>query len=298
MSDTQPFGDVERHDVPLHGRSGFAVVEGRQVHYLEWGPSGAPAVLALHGGGQTGYMFEDLGAGLRATHHVLAPDLPSHGDSDTLAEGSMFSRQSLAATLPPLLVEFGISRCVIVGASLGGILALTLGAAHPNLVAGVVLVDVGHRLEEEGVLRIIAFMREHESFASLEEAGEAISAYLPHRPAVQTSRLTRNLRRRPDGRWVWKHAYGRGDTRKDQRGADWRDVVSGLDEDATRLRVPALVLRGAHSDVLSGEGAEEIAALIPDARLETVEKAGHLAAGDNPQTTVSRVRAFLDEIGW
>jgi pimeloyl-ACP methyl ester carboxylesterase len=298
MSDPQPFGDVERHDVPLHGRSGFAVVEGRQVHYLEWGPSGAPAVLALHGGGQTGYMFEDLGAGMRRTHHVLAPDLPSHGDSDTLAEGSMFSRQSLASTLPPLLAEFGVGRCVIVGASLGGILALTLGAEHPDLVAGVVLVDVGHRLEEEGVLRIIAFMREHESFGSLEEAGEAISAYLPHRPAVQTSRLTRNLRRRSDGRWVWKHAYGRVDTRQEQRGADWRDVVSGLDEDAKRLQVPALVLRGAHSDVLSGEGAEEIAALIPDARLETVEKAGHLAAGDNPQTTVTRVTAFLSEIGW
>jgi pimeloyl-ACP methyl ester carboxylesterase len=298
MSDPQPFGDVERHDVPLHGRSGFAVIEGRQVHYLEWGRSGAPAVLALHGGGQTGYMFEDLGAALRRTHNVLAPDLPSHGDSDTLGEGSMFSREALSATLPPLLAEFGIQRAVVVGASLGGILAITLGATQPELVAGVVLVDVAHRLQEEGVLRIIAFMREHESFASLDEAAEAISAYLPHRPAAQTSRLTRNLRRRPDGRWVWKHAYGRDTSREGQRGADWRDVIEGLDEDAKRLQVPALVLRGAHSDVLSGEDAEEIAALIPEARLETVEKAGHLAAGDNPHTTVRRVSDFLADLGW
>jgi pimeloyl-ACP methyl ester carboxylesterase len=58
------------------------------------------------------------------------------------------------------------------------------------------------------------------------------------------------------------------------------------------------VLRGAASDVLSNEGAEEIAALIPDSRLLTVGSAGHHAAGDNPETTVSLVRAFLAETGW
>jgi pimeloyl-ACP methyl ester carboxylesterase len=58
------------------------------------------------------------------------------------------------------------------------------------------------------------------------------------------------------------------------------------------------VLRGSASDVLSGEGAEEIASLIPDARLRTVANAGHLAAGDNPESTVSLITAFLDEIDW
>jgi hypothetical protein len=49
--------------------------------------------------------------------------------------------------------------------------------------------------------------------------------------------------------------------------------------------------------VLSNEGAEEIASLIPDARLATVGSAGHHAAGDNPETTVDLVRAFLAETG-
>ena len=59
-----------------------------------------------------------------------------------------------------------------------------------------------------------------------------------------------------------------------------------------------LVLRGAQSDVLSDEGAQEVAALVPDARVATIGAAGHLAAGDNPESTVSLVRAFLDETGW
>src|SRR3989442_1345872 len=89
---------VPRHDVPAGGRSGFTVVQGRQVHYLEWGRSSAPPVLCLHGGGQTAYMYEELGRALAATHHVLAPDLPGHGDSDSLAG---MARTDIAATLAP-----------------------------------------------------------------------------------------------------------------------------------------------------------------------------------------------------
>jgi Alpha/beta hydrolase family len=69
-------GGPPRHDVPLGGRSGFVVVDDRQVHYLEWGVSTAPPVLCLHGGGQTAYMWEELGEALRDRYHVLAPDLP------------------------------------------------------------------------------------------------------------------------------------------------------------------------------------------------------------------------------
>ena len=92
--------NVPRHDIPTAGRSGFVLVDERQVHYLEWGRSGSPPVVCLHGGGQTAYMWEGLGAALGATHHVLAPDLPMHGDSDPVGE---MSRHALAATIPPSL---------------------------------------------------------------------------------------------------------------------------------------------------------------------------------------------------
>jgi pimeloyl-ACP methyl ester carboxylesterase len=79
---------------------------------------------------------------------------------------------------------------------------------------------------------------------------------------------------------------------------DWRNILVGLEEDAASLRCPVLVLRGAESDVLSSQGANEIAEIIPDSRLRTVANAGHLAAGDNPESTVGLVKGFLDEIAW
>jgi pimeloyl-ACP methyl ester carboxylesterase len=289
-----------RHDVPVGGRSGFSLIDGRQVHYLEWGAVRAPNVLCLHGGGQTAYMYEELGAALAPRFHVVAPDLPNHGDSDPVDLDDTGSRHALAGTLPALYEHFGIAPAVVVGASLGGITAITLGAARPDLVGGIVLIDIGHRLEEEGVKRIIEFMRAHESFASLDEAAVEISRYLPHRREVRPESLSRNLRQRPDGRWIWKHGMAR---RWREEGAtdempDWRNILEGLAEDAASLQCPVLVLRGGKSDVLSDQGAAEIAELIPDSRLRTVANAGHLAAGDNPESTVGLVNAFLDEIAW
>src|SRR6266508_642007 len=154
-TDHPPNDHPPRHDVPRDGRSGFVLVDDRQVHYLEWGASAAPPVLCLHGGGQTAYMYEELGAALRDRYHVVAPDLPWHGDSDPIDD---MSRQTLAESIPPLMAEFGFERAGFVGASLGGIVSLTLAAARPDLVAAIALIDIGYRLEDEGVNRIIEFI--------------------------------------------------------------------------------------------------------------------------------------------
>jgi pimeloyl-ACP methyl ester carboxylesterase len=164
-------------------------------------------------------------------------------------------------------------------------------------VAAIALIDIGHRLEDEGVNRIIDFMTKHESFASPEEAAVEVAEYLPHRRQVNADNLRRNLRELPDGRWVWKHMFARRLRRAQAPVGGWRELLAGMGDEATTLTCPVLVLRGARSDVLSNEGAEEIASLIPDARLATVGSAGHHAAGDNPETTVDLVRDFLTETG-
>ena len=118
-------GQVPRHDIPLGGRSGFALVEDRQVHYLEWGGGARPGVLALHGGGQTAYMYEALGLALADRAHVVAPDLPAHGDSDPLpdtaagAPGEEWDgvpwpmHRAFAVTMAPLLDAFELGRVLV-----------------------------------------------------------------------------------------------------------------------------------------------------------------------------------------
>lgn len=297
MAVTEPVDDeLPRHDVPMRGRTGFVLVDGRQVHYLEWGRAGAPAVLCLHGGGQTAYMFEELGAALADRYHVLAPDLPNHGDSDSLPDA--WGPRAIAETMPPLLDTFGLDPVDVVGASLGGMTALILTAEHPQRVRSISLIDVGHQLEPEGVRKIVDFMSAHESFGSLEEAAAEIARYLPRRKNVRPESLTRNLRQRADGRWVWKHAFGRRlrEIGPDEHPADNLDsLMADVRAAIPHVHCPVLVLRGEQSDVLSDQGAEAAVEALPNARLEIVEKAGHLAAGDNPHSTVNLISSFLDE---
>ncbi len=79
---------------------------------------------------------------------------------------------------------------------------------------------------------------------------------------------------------------------------DWKGIMTGVAEDAAAIDVPVLLLRGGASDVLSGDAAEELMEILKHGRLETVEKAGHLAAGDNPHSTVSLVKGFLSDLSW
>jgi pimeloyl-ACP methyl ester carboxylesterase len=190
---------------------------------------------------------------------------------------------------------------VLVGASLGGLTSFSFAAQHPPRVAGMVLIDIGHRLEEEGVKKIMEFMGAHESFGSLQEAADFIAGYLPYRKSFNPENLRRNLRQRADGRWIWKHGMARRFQRQQDGGGeepDWKGIMTGVAEDAAAIDVPVLLLRGGASEVLSGDAAEELMGILKHGRLETVEKAGHLAAGDNPHSTVGLVKGFLSDLSW
>jgi hypothetical protein len=86
-----------------------------------------------------------------------------------------------------------------------------------------VLVDIAPKIEGSGALRIIEFMQGNaDGFASLEEAADAVAAYLPHRERPSDlSGLAKNLRALPDGRlrWHWDPRFlmpghGRGGTER------------------------------------------------------------------------------------
>ena len=147
-------------------------------------------------------------------------------------------------------------------------------------------------------------MTKHDSFATLEEAAVAVGEYLPNRKGpASPDRLRRNLRQRSDGRWVWKHAIGRrlravGEDAPSIQPGGWQALVAGMDAEIAALECPVLVLRGKQSDVLSDEGAREVAALIPNARLAEIASAGHHAAGDNPESTIDLVQGFLADLKW
>ena len=254
------------------------------------GSPAAPPVLLLAGGGQTRHAWGGTAAKLgRRGWYAITVDQRGHGDSDWAADGD-YTIQRYADDLRAVCAQLGTAPA-IVGASLGGIAALlAVGEDPPASVAAIVLVDIAPRIQLEGVGRIVAFMNAHpEGFASLEEAGDAVAAYLHHRPRPKdTKGLEKNLRLGADGRWRW-HWDPQFMNRR-------RDGMTGerLESAARRLHVPTLLVRGRMSDVVSEDDARAFLAIAPHARYTDVSGAGHMVAGDRNDLFNDAVVGFLD----
>ena len=182
------------------------------------------------------------------------------------------------------------------GASLGGIASLLAeGEDDAHLCSALVLVDIAPKIEGAGALRIIQFMHGGaDGFASLEEAADAVAAYLPHRERPRDlSGLAKNLRPLPDGRlrWHWDPRF-----LQPGHGPQPGEEPDRLRSAAQRLRVPTLLVRGKLSDLLSEEGAQEFLALVPHARFADVSDAGHMVAGDRNDRFSRAVIEFLREV--
>jgi pimeloyl-ACP methyl ester carboxylesterase len=187
---------------------------------------------------------------------------------------------------------------VFVGASLGGLSALLALEEAPSLAVGLVLVDVAHRFELDGADRVIEFMRANRAgFAHLSEASAAVARYLPHRaPPADASGIEKNLRWR-DGRWHWHwdpELLGVSQPLLNmQTAAAWRERLINV---LRHLRIPSLLVRGALSDVISPQIADEFATLAPNAQVVEVDRAAHMVAGDNNDRFTDAVLAFLDQL--
>jgi pimeloyl-ACP methyl ester carboxylesterase len=192
---------------------------------------------------------------------------------------------------------------VAVGASLGGIASLLAegGERRPargGVFSALVLVDITPRVDLAGVEKVQAFMRARarDGFGSIEEAAEAVAAYLPHRPRPRSHEgLRKNLRLHPDGRWRW-HWDPRFLDGKRRLGPDPDKVEQRLVDAARRLAIPTLLVRGASSELVQEAHAKDFLALVPHARYVDVSGARHMVAGDRNDQFAKAIEQFLWEL--
>lgn len=280
---------------PAPAALSFKGQDGIRLRLDESGDPAARPIILLHGGGQTRHAWHhtlhQLGD---AGYHALAYDTRGHGDSDWSAHGD-YSPDALVADLRALIAQLP-ELPVLVGASMGGMTSLVaIGESPQPIAAGLVLVDTAARLETAGVERILDFMRAHtDGFDSLQDAAAAVADYNPQRrPPKDHQGLKKNLRLHVNGRWYWhwdprflEHAT---------RNTDGEALVlqERREAAAARVRVPTLLVRGVHSDVVSAEGARALQSLIPHAEWVDVAEAGHMVAGDRNDLFGAAVIAFL-----
>jgi pimeloyl-ACP methyl ester carboxylesterase len=112
--------------------------DGTALAYADAG-NGQPAIVLVHGIACNRAFMAPQATFLSATRRVVAVDLRGHGDSD--APRQRYTIQALANDVGWLCEQLEVERPVVVGHSLGGLVALELAAARPDLIRGAVLID-------------------------------------------------------------------------------------------------------------------------------------------------------------
>jgi pimeloyl-ACP methyl ester carboxylesterase len=252
------------------------------------------SIVLLHGGGQTRHAWAATTGRLGAQGWTTVTyDARGHGDSDWSPVRD-YSPDAQLRELRAVLDGFVTDPPILVGASMGGIVALLAAAAGDVAVRGVVLVDIVPKIEESGAKRIVDFMAAAaDGFASLEEVAAAIRNSNPQRRrAVNLSSLRKNVRRRANGRWYWHWDPAILDH---TTTADLHDPRARLLAAAAQIRIPMLIVTGTGSDIVSDEGVAEMLRLVPHARAVRVSGAVHMVVGDDNGSFSSRVSDWLDE---
>ena len=116
------------------------LLDGERVRIVESGQPDAFPVVLLHGWGASAYNFRDVLPALGAAgFHAIAPDLRGHGWSETRVAAGAWSAAAIADWVRKLLDALGVERCVLVGQSIGGAIAIDAASLMPGRVAAVVL---------------------------------------------------------------------------------------------------------------------------------------------------------------
>jgi len=272
----------------------FDGFEGIHLVADVYGDPDAWPVLLMHGGGQTRHAWGGAAQTL-ASHgwRAISLDLRGHGDSEWALNGD-YSFRAFANDAMVVADTLG-KPPVLVGASLGGVAAIIAEGASDRVVSsGLVIVDITHKSNPEGIDRIKTFMQSGMGgFATLEDAADAIASYTPNRPKrVNPAGLMKVLRQKPDGRWYWHWDPAfMSSGRSEVPGEDYQLLFEAA---LSNIRVPTLLVVGKLSDVVTPEGTQAFLEKIPGAKHVDVSGASHMVAGDQNDQFATAVVDFLE----
>jgi pimeloyl-ACP methyl ester carboxylesterase len=242
--------------------------------------------------------FEFIAGHLSARYRVIAADQRGRGKSQWDPETANYRPTTYVADMFALLDHLAIERVAVIGTSMGGIMAMIMGAMQPARLAGLVLNDIGPEVPASGMNRLRRTLNDRKPSATWADA------------AVQARRL--NEMAFPDyGEDQWA-AFARRTYVEDRDGrpvaAFDPAILEGLNEtDPSAVppdlwaqwqllgAIPILAIRGAVSDIISAETLSSMAARHPNLTAVTVANRGHAPMLDEP-AAVAAIDEFLKRL--
>ena len=227
------------------------------------------------------------------TYAVAPLDQRGHGDSEWARNGD-YSNLTMAQDAQAFVAAIGLQNPIVMGHSMGGRNTLLFTRMNPDYPRALVIVDVGPETMEAGRKTISNFVKRNEIFDDLEHFIRNVREYDPYRSREHIERTVKyNMLERADGKYISKCDYRR-----------WRGEIEVHDEnrdaislgDLASFKMPALVVRGANSNILADDAAERFREALPKGNLVTVPDCGHNVHSQNTLGFIDAVGKFLSSL--
>jgi esterase len=262
----------------------FITVNGLRLHYLEWGDSGKPPLILLHGIGRDAHSFDHVAPQFAADYLVVAVDLRGHGDSAWHPDGA-YLVDDFVSDLEGLVQELELRNVILLGNSTGGRVAQVYAGRHGDRVRALIVEDVGPERPKDIAA---GFARRVQEEANGWKSDDELMAHLaPQNASVDDDLLRAHIRsatkRREDGRLVWK---------RDPKLVNGF-VPTELWHDVRRIVSPTLYVLGGRSTIVSKDTQERLARTIPNVEIVVMPGVGHYPHLEAPAEYVGLVKDFL-----
>lgn len=274
----------------------YSSPDGLRLHYRDYaGPTTGIPALCIPGLTRNCRDFEELAPRLALKRRLLAVDLRGRGDSDRDPDWHHYQPAMYLEDLKCLLDDADVSRVVVVGTSLGGIMGMVMAACLPGVVAGLVLNDIGPEFGPEGIARVNAYAGTIQPVTRWEDAASQVKAVMAHAmpdfPDHDWVRVARRMYRvKPDGSLVPDMDAGIATALR--AGVGSSDVSLWSLFEAVRS-LPVAVLRGELSDLLLPDTVRRMQELKADLIIAVVPRRGHVPLLDEPES-LAAIDAVLE----
>ncbi|WKB53156.1 alpha/beta fold hydrolase [Eleftheria terrae] len=271
-----------------------------RMAYWEWGDAGNPKVLVcVHGLSRQGRDFDALAHALCRDYRVVCPDVVGRGRSDWLGEPMGYQMPQYVADMVTLLARLNAKTLDWVGTSMGGLVGMCVAALPGSPVRQLVLNDVGPTIEPQALERIGAYVGKAPRFASVDEAADylwSVSTGFGEHTREQWLALTRPMLKDVDD----EHGEGFVPHYDPRIAVPFHAVTPELAAEAQRrlweqydaVRARTLVLRGAHSDLLTADTLQAMTQRGPRATAHVFPAVGHAPTLVTPEQ-IAVVQEFL-----
>lgn len=288
--------------------------DGLSLYYREYGKANRQTIICLPGLTRNSKDFHEIATHLSTQYWVLSPDLRGRGQSDHDPRWKNYHPGTYVKDVWKLLDELNTKEVIILGTSLGGLMAMIMAEQRPGHIRAVIMNDIGPQIDPVGYARILAYAGRQKPVTTWQEAAQQCAdtygQAIPDMPMTfWLEYVQRNFAENKNGIPVPEADPNIGEAiRKSVKITAWLvrlrkwgilKKIAGVMIDPwdsfKAMTMPCLVIRGGLSDILSEDIVDMMQAVKPDLVRVTIPDRGHVPLL-NEAESIHAIDSFLNDL--